>query len=176
VRLAADLGVTEHVRFDNRFADAGELKRYMAAADIYLTPYLNREQITSGTLACALGSGKAVVSTPFWYAEELLADGRGALVPFRDPTALSKVLGELLGHPDRRAAMENLARAYGEQMRWPDVARAYTSLFEAARRARVARFLTLRPPALTLNHVAVLTDGTGVLQHALVAVPNPCEG
>lgn len=175
-RLAADLGVTEHVRFDNRFADADELTRFIAAADIYLTPYLNREQITSGTLAYALGSGKAVVSTPFWYAEELLAGGRGALVPFRDPAALSRVLGELLGRPDLCAAMENRARAYGEQMRWPNVARAYTSLFEAARRACVAPFLPLRLPALTLNHVAVLTDGTGMLQHALVAVPNPLEG
>jgi glycosyltransferase involved in cell wall biosynthesis len=176
VRLAADLGVAEHVRFDNRFADADELARFIAAADIYLTPYLNREQITSGTLAYALGSGKAVVSTPFWYAEELLADGRGALVPFRDPAALSRVLGELLGRPDLCAAMENRARAYGEQMRWPNVARVYTNLFEAARRARGAPLLPLRLPALTLSHVAVLTDGTGVLQHALVAVPNPLEG
>jgi hypothetical protein len=117
-----------------------------------------------------------VVSTPFWYAEELLADDRGALVPFRDPAALSRVLGELLGRPDLCAAMENRARAYGEQMRWPNVARVYTNLFEAARRARGAPLLPLRLPALTLSHVAVLTDGTGVLQHALVAVPNPLEG
>jgi hypothetical protein len=175
-RLAADLGVAEHVRFDNKFADADELVRFIAAADIYLTPYLNREQITSGTLAYALGSGKAVVSTPFWYAEELLADGRGALVPFRNPAALSTVLGELLGHPDRCAAMEDRARAYGEQMRWPKVARAYLNLFEATRRARVVPFPPLRLPALTLDHVAVLTDGTGVLQHAMVAVPNLFEG
>jgi glycosyltransferase involved in cell wall biosynthesis len=175
-RLAADLGVAEHVRFDNKFADADELVRFIAAADIYLTPYLNREQITSGTLAYALGSGKAVVSTPFWYAEELLADGRGALVPFRNPAALSTVLGELLGHPDRCAAMEDRARAYGEQMRWPKVARGYLNLFEATRRASVVPFPPLRLPALTLDHVAVLTDGTGVLQHAMVAVPNLFEG
>lgn len=175
-RLAADLGVVEHVRFENKFADADELTRYIAAADIYLTPYLSREQITSGALAYALGSGKAVVSTPFWYAEELLADGRGALVPFCNPAALSTVLGELLGHPDRRAAMEDRARAYGEQMRWPNVARMYLNLFEATRRARVAPLPPLHLPALTLDHVAVLMDGTGVLQHAMVAVPNSFEG
>ena len=176
VRLAADLGVGEYVRFDNRFAGADELTRVIAAADIYLTPYLNRQQITSGTLAYALGSGKAVVSTPFWYAEELLADGRGALVPFRDPAALSTVLGELLDRPDHRTEMEDRARSYGRQMRWPHVARAYTNLFDATQRARAAPVPPLRLPALTLDHVAVLMDGTGVMQHAIVAVPNLFEG
>jgi glycosyltransferase involved in cell wall biosynthesis len=176
-RLAAKLGVAEHVRFENKFVDADELTGYIAAADIYLTPYLNREQITSGTLAYALGNGKAVVSTPFWYAEELLAGDRGVLVPFRDPGALSTVLGELLGHTDRRRAMEDRARAYGEQMRWPNVARTYVNLFETTRRARVVPVPSpLHLPALTLDHVAALTDETGVLQHAVVAVPNFFEG
>ncbi len=175
-RLAADLGVAEHVHFDNRFADTAELTRIIAAADIYLTPYLNREQITSGTLAYALGSGKTVVSTPFWYAEELLAEGRGALVPFHDPGALGKVLEDLLRHPERRAGMEHRARSYGEQMRWPNVAQAYVNLFDMTRGTRVVPFPLLRLPALTLGHVAALTDGTGMLQHAVVAVPNLFEG
>ncbi len=175
-RLATDLGVAEHVRFDNRFTSDDELTCFIAAADIYLTPYLNREQITSGTLAYAVGSGKAVVSTPFWYAEELLANCRGTLVPFRDAAALSIVLGELLGHPDRRAAMERRARAYGEQMRWPNVAQEYLNLFDATRHARVAPVAPLPLPALTLDHVTALMDGTGVLQHAIVATANPFEG
>ncbi len=176
LQLAADLGVADHVRFDNRFADAADVRRTIAAADIYLTPYLSREQITSGTLAYALGSGRAVVSTPFWYAEELLAEGRGVLVPFRDPGSLGRVLSGLLRQPDQRAAMEGRARAYGEDMRWPNVARSYLSLFEATQRARAAPFAPCRLPALTLDHLVVMTDGTGVLQHATVAVPNPFEG
>ena len=176
LQLAAGLGLAHHVRFDNRFADAADVRRAIAAADIYLTPYLSREQITSGTLAYALGSGKAVVSTPFWYAEELLAEGRGALVPFRDPEALGTVLSGLLRHPDQRVAMEARARAYGEDMRWPNVARSYLNLFDKIRRTRAAPFGPVRVPALTLDHLAVMTDGTGVLQHATVAVPNPFEG
>ncbi len=176
LQLAADLGLAHHVRFDNKFADAADVRRAIAAADIYLTPYLSREQITSGTLAYALGSGKVVVSTPFWYAEELLAEGRGALVPFRDPEALGTALSGLLRHPDQRAAMEARARAYGEDMRWPNVARSYLNLFDTTRRTRAAPFGPVRVPALTLDHLAVMTDGTGVLQHATVAVPNPFEG
>jgi len=176
VQLAADLGVSDHVRFDNRFAALADLHRAIAAADIYLTPYLNREQITSGTLAYALGSGRVVVSTPFWYAEELLADGRGILVPFADPDALGIALSGLLRHPDQRAALEARARAFGKDMGWPNVARSYLDLFEAVRCIQATPFPPLRVPALTLDHVVVLTDGTGVLQHATVAVPNPSEG
>ena len=176
VQLADDLGLTHHVQFDNRFANAVDVRRAIAAADIYLTPYLNREQITSGTLAYAVGNGKAVVSTPFWYAEELLADDRGVLVPFRDPDALGTVLSELLHRANQRAAMEARARAFGKDMRWPNVARSYLDLFDTIRHTRAAPFGQVRIPALSMDHVVAMTDGTGVLQHATVAVPNLFEG
>jgi len=176
MRLAADLGVAAHVRFDDKFVDRDELTRCLAAADIYLLPYLKQEQITSGTLAYAVGNGKAVVSTPFWHAEELLADERGILVPFHNATALGVVLRDLLGNPDRRAAMERRALAFGEQMHWPNVARSYADLFNAAQRVRPRTLPPVRLPALTLDHVAAMADGMGVFQHAVVAVPNLSEG
>lgn len=174
--LAQSLGVSAHVRFENRFATLDELGRFIAAADIYLTPYLNREQITSGTLAYALGNGKAVVSTPYWYAEELLADDRGVLVPFRDEVALAAALRGLLDDPPRRAALEARARTYGESMGWPAIGAEYLRVF-----AETGQAVTLtRPqpalPAVTLRHVAALSDDTGVFQHATFTLPNPHEG
>ena len=175
LRLAAELDVADHVRFDNKFVDREELVRCLAAADVYLIPYLNREQITSGTLAYAVANGKAVVSTPFWHAEELLADGRGILVPFREPAALGAALRGLLGDPGRRAAMEKQARMFGEQMHWPSVARSYADLFDAIR-PRQAPSPPMRLPALALRRIAAMADDTGVFQHAVVAVPNLSEG
>jgi glycosyltransferase involved in cell wall biosynthesis len=175
VRLAADLGVAAHIRFDDKFVDRDELTRCLAAADVYLIPYLKQEQITSGTLAYAVGNGKAVVSTPFWHAEELLADGRGILVPFHEPKAFDTALRRLLGSQQRRTAIERRALAFGEQMRWPEVARAYAALFDATRQAR-PRLPPIRLPALTLDHVAAMVDCTGMFQHAVMAVPNLTEG
>jgi len=175
MQLAAELGVADHVRFDDKFVDREELIRCLAAADVYLIPYLNREQITSGTLAYAVANGKAVVSTPFWHAEELLADGRGVLVPFHEPAALGAVLRGLLGDPGRRALMEQRARAFGERMHWPNVARAYAAVFDATRRVRPFS-PPMRLPAVTLDHVAAMVDGTGIFQHAVMGVPNLTEG
>jgi len=176
VQLAADIGVAAHVRFDDTFVDRDELTRRLAAADIYLIPYPKQEQITSGTLAYAVGNGKVVVSTPFWHAEELLADERGVIVPFNEPAAFGAVLHELLGSPHRRAAMERRALAFGEQMLWPNVARTYAALFDAKRRVHPVLLPSVRLPALTLDHVAAMTDGTGMFQHAVMAVPNLSEG
>jgi len=176
VQLAADLGVAAHVRFDDKFVDRDELTRCLAAADIYLIPYPKQEQITSGTLAYAVGNGKAVVSTPFWHAEELLANGRGVLVPFQEPMAFGTALRRLLGSPHRRVAMERRALAFGRQMRWPQIARAYAGLFDATRQARPRLPLPVRLPAPTLDHVAAMVDGTGLFQHAVMAVPNLTEG
>jgi glycosyltransferase involved in cell wall biosynthesis len=100
-----DLGLEEHVLFQNRFVELHELCEYLGAADIYLTPYLNPAQIVSGTLAYAMGLGKAVVSTPYWYAEDMLADDRGRLVPFRDSEAIAEVVVDLLRHENERHAM-----------------------------------------------------------------------
>lgn len=179
--LARELGVDGHLRMDNRFVSPEELGRYLAAADIYLTPYPNPAQITSGTLAYAVGGGKVVVSTPYWHAEELLSEGRGVLVPFHDPAPLGRALVDLLDHPEERRQMAERAAAYGRQMLWPAVGRRYLAVFEearveAARQERPARAPRLPAPALRLDHLAALTDGTGLFQHATGAIPNPHEG
>jgi glycosyltransferase involved in cell wall biosynthesis len=128
-KLAGELGVADNVRFVDRFVTKGELVAYLSAMDIYVTPYLNPKQITSGTLAYAVGAGKAVISTPYWYAEELLAEGRGTLVPFRDGLAISEAILSVLKSPKVRHEMGVLAAAFGEQMLWPNVAESYQASF-----------------------------------------------
>jgi glycosyltransferase involved in cell wall biosynthesis len=184
---AQRLGVAGSVIFHNRFVSQAELSEFLAAADIYITPYLNPEQITSGTLAYALGAGKAVISTPYAYARELLADDRGILVPWRDASAIATAIVGLLDDPEKRLAMRLRAAAHGEAMLWPAVAGSYLRSFERARgehaqRARIAfRSSTLasRPaelPPINLDHLAVMTDDTGLLQHATFNVPRYEEG
>ena len=120
-RLARDLGIKKHVIFYNRFVELNELTEFIRAADVYVTPYLNPAQITSGTLAYSFGCGKAIVSTPYWHAEELLADGRGVLVPFADPTALAREICGLLRDEPRRHAMCKQAYRLGREMIWEHV-------------------------------------------------------
>jgi glycosyltransferase involved in cell wall biosynthesis len=136
---ARHLGVADSVRFLNRFVSLEELTRFLAAADIYLTPYLKTEQITSGTLAYALGTGKVVISTPYHYAKELLADGRGLLVPCRDAGAIARGVVELLGDDARRLAMRRKAAEFGRGMAWPVVAAGYLESFSRACRDRDIR-------------------------------------
>jgi glycosyltransferase involved in cell wall biosynthesis len=184
---ALKLGVAGNMIFHNRFVSQSELTEFLSAADIYITPYLKPEQITSGTLAYAVGSGKAVVSTPYWYASELLADGRGLLVPWRDPPAIAAAVDGLLADDTARLAMCARAAAYGSNMRWPAVARSYLDSFERAhveheqrlRNVFQAKTLARRPlelPALNLQHLRMLTDDTGVLQHATFTVPRYDDG
>jgi len=184
---AKRLGVDGNMIFHNRFVSLPELTEFISAADIYITPYLKSEQITSGTLAYALGSGKAVISTPYVYARELLANGRGLLVPQRDPAAIAREVTNLLGDDPARAEMQQKAVDYGQNMRWPAVAQSYVESFERARtehadrlRTRFqARTLSKRPaalPELNLEHLRLMTDDTGVLQHATFSVPNYSEG
>jgi len=184
---AHKLGVDARVVFHDRFVSASELAEFLSAADIYITPYLNPEQITSGTLAYAVGNGKAVVSTPYRYARELLADDRGLLVPFRDSAAISATVNKLLGDPGELQALGARAAEYGRNMAWPSVARQYVSSFEHALREneKLRRsFFSSNPrarrpvdlPALNLNHLRALTDGTGMLQHALFSVPRYEDG
>ncbi|CAN5523903.1 glycosyltransferase family 4 protein [soil metagenome] len=186
-RLAAALGVEAHVSFYNRFVSEAELLEFIAAADLYITPYLNREQIVSGTLAYAAGAGKAVISTPYWYAEEFLADGRGRLVPFRDAPAIAAAVLELLDNETERHAMRKRAYLAGREMIWSQVARRYLESFVRAKEARAAaprrvsatKTLGERAgelPLLKLDHLHRMTDGTGLLQHAKFAVPNYAEG
>jgi glycosyltransferase involved in cell wall biosynthesis len=129
---AKRLGVESQVRFHNRFVSHDELRAFLSAADIYVTPYLKPEQSTSGTLAYALGSGKAVISTPYRYAQELLGEGRGILVPWRDSDAIATHVTELLGSDSYRHAMQRRATAYTSDMAWPCVARRYIQSYELA--------------------------------------------
>ena len=186
-RLAQEKGVARYVIFHNRFVSLAELVEFIGAADIYVTPYLNPAQITSGTLAYTLGAGKAIVSTPYWYAEELLADGRGVLVPFGDPSAIAHEVIRLLDNAPERHAMRKRAYMSGRDMIWSEVARRYLEAFERARQERASRphpAFRARTvdenlgelPDLKLDHLRRLTDGTGLLQHALYSVPNYAEG
>ena len=186
-RLAEDLGVKDHVIFYNRFVSLEDLKEFIGATDIYLTPYLNEAQITSGTLAYVFGAGKAVVSTPYWHAQELLAEGRGILVPFRDPEAITQGVCAFLDDPPRMQATRERAYQLGRAMTWPRVAGLYLDAFRRARKDRRvlprAAFggwtLSSRPyelPPLRLDHVVRMSDGTGILQHALFNLPNYGEG
>jgi len=141
--LVAELGLERHVRFDARYLDQDELVRWLLATDVYLMPYLDPEQIVSGTLAYAVGSGKAVVATQFRYARELLSGGRGELVPFRDSDAITRKLLRLLGDRPALAGMERRAYEASREMEWPNVAAAYRRLFArlaapAARGQRIA--------------------------------------
>lgn len=186
-RLARELGVESHVVFYNRFVALEELVQFIGAADIYLTPYQDEAQITSGTLAYTIGAGKAVISTPYWYAEEMLADDRGALVPFRDPPALAAQVLNLLGNEARRHAMRKRAYLFGRDMVWSQVADRYMRCFERARaehRHFAQAEFAVKPldqrdeelPPLKLDHLRRLTDETGILQHAVFTIPNYQEG
>lgn len=186
-RLAEARGVKEHVIFYNRFVSLDDLKEFIGATDIYLTPYLNEAQITSGTLAYVFGAGKAVVSTPYWHAQELLADGRGILVPFRDPHAIAEGVCAFLDDPARLHETREKAYQIGREMIWPAVAQRYIESFQRARTERRAAprsafagwTLASRPynlPPLRLDHIVRMSDGAGIIQHATFNVPNFNEG
>lgn len=130
-RMVMELGLQRNVVFHNRFVDGEELFEFLGAADVYVTPYLNREQLTSGTLAFAVGAGKAVVSTPYWAAQELLAQGRGKLVQFADSEQLAHSIVEILSNNSLFHSMRRRAYEYGRSMTWSKVGQAYQSLFEA---------------------------------------------
>ena len=185
--LAQQKGVASNVIFYNRFVSTEELVEFIGAADIYITPYLNEAQITSGTLAYTVGAGKAVISTPYWYAQEMLSDGRGVLVPFREPEALAEQVINLLNNEAERHAMRKRAYKFGRAMIWSEVAQRYMESFD---RARVERRHYLSPdftskaldkypgelPLLKLDHLVRMTDYTGMFQHALFTVPNYSHG
>jgi glycosyltransferase involved in cell wall biosynthesis len=186
-RLAEDRGVKEHVIFHNRFVSLDDLKEFIGATDVYLTPYLNEAQVTSGTLAYVFGAGKPVVSTPYWHAQELLADGRGILVPFRDPYAIAEGVRAFLDDPARLQETREKAYQIGREMIWPAVAQRYIESFQRARTERRAAprsafagwTLASRPydlPPLRLDHIVHMSDGTGIIQHATFNVPNFNEG
>ncbi len=185
LQMAQDLGVGEHVSFVNKFVELEELCQYIGAADIYITPYLKKEQITSGTLSYALGAGKAVVSTPYWHAEELLAEGRGVLVPFKSAEAIAEAIVRLLDNPSEFNAMRRKAYEYTRSMVWSKVGRAYIDACREAAHERTRRsgrsFIpTLKPdkdvlgqlPEVNPSHLIGMTDDTGMFQHASFSVPD----
>lgn len=186
-RLARNLGLQKNVLFSDQFVTLEKLCEFLKAADFYCTPYLNREQITSGTLAYALGAGKPIISTPYWHAEELLADGRGVLVDFKKPEFISEALLRLLRDPNHLREMRASAYEYSRRMTWPEVGQQYLDTFrEAISMARV--FASMPDPAMRytlpitglprprLDHVKTLTDDTGMFQHARYTVPTRAHG
>jgi glycosyltransferase involved in cell wall biosynthesis len=185
-RLTKDLGISEHVAFYSRFVELRELTEFIGAADIYITPYLNPAQITSGTLAYSFGCGKAVVSTPYWHAEELLADDRGVIVPFADSEAIAESVCGLLRDETRRHAMRKRAYLLGREMIWSNVAHLFMDSFVRARHEygghsrpparRASGEHSLELPELRLDHLLRMTDRTGMFQHATQTIPNFREG
>ncbi len=185
-RLAKELGIQKHVSFYNRFVELRELTDFIGAADLYITPYLNPAQAVSGTLAYSFGCGQAVISTPYWHAEELLDDDRGVLVPFADSPALAREMIALLGDDQRRHAMRKRAYLLGREMVWSHVSGLYLNSFQKARRSRsrvpkplAVRTLEEQPlvmPRLNLDHLMRMTDSTGIFQHATYSLPNFQEG
>src|ERR1700678_4510350 len=185
--LARKVGVESQVKFHDRFVSPEEMAEFIGAADIYITPYQTEAQVVSGTLAYALGAGKAIISTPYWHAIELLDDRRGALVPFQNPDAIANKTIELLNTPAIRHAMRKRDYMFARDMVWKKVAQGYMESFS---RVRSDRMVTPRVqfsagaipkvldrlPELKLDHLSALTDDTGVLQHAIFTIPNRGEG
>jgi glycosyltransferase involved in cell wall biosynthesis len=188
--LANELGVSAHLILNNRFVSAEELVEHVGAADVYITPYRQEAQVVSGTLAIALGAGKAIISTPYWHAKELLAEKRGVLVPFERPDAIADAVLALLDNDAERHAMRKRAYLHSRGTTWPKTARAYMTSFQRARFERslhpratqhaddlIAQTdLTVDLPALNSSHLVAMTDDTGILQHAIFSLPNAREG
>ncbi|WP_316978825.1 glycosyltransferase family 4 protein [Shumkonia mesophila] len=187
VARVAALGIEDHVVFLDRFVDLKTLLRHISMCDVYVTPYLDEAQMTSGTLAYSFGLGRAIVSTPYWHASELLADGGGILVPFRDRQAIGRAVSGLLTDDDRRQALSLTAYARSRSMTWANTAERYIEVFESVRPERPVAVLAPRvvsarshagdlPPELRLGHLAAMCDATGLYQHAVHSIPDRAHG
>jgi len=182
-QLVKSLNLKKYVFFLNEYINQKELFKYLSAADIYITPYTNEAQITSGTLSYAIGVGAAVVSTPYWHAAELLADGRGRLFDFNDSIGLSTILIELLDNPNELSNLRKRAYKYGRKITWPKTGEKYIAvakeILEKHPKVVVKKEITLDPlilPPFSLAHIKRLTDDTGIIQHANFGIPNLKEG
>lgn len=181
---AEALGVEERVIFIDRFVSKAELISYLGAMDFYITPYLKEDQITSGTLAYAIGAGKPVVSTPYLYAKEILDEGRGVLVPFRDHEAIAEAVCRLQRDPDQKKAMAHQAFLFAQSMQWNKVGERYLQVMDSLleKRPSKPKALEFKPAAakqslkLRFNHLVSITDDTGILQHACFSMPKREEG
>jgi glycosyltransferase involved in cell wall biosynthesis len=181
LNLAVELKVDQHLIFINKFLSEKELINYLTAADIYITPYFNEAQITSGTLSYAVGAGAAVVSTPYWHAQELLSNERGCLFDFKDETALAVIVNQLFDSPDRLNALKRNAYRYGLQTRWPQIGSLYMAMIKRSIASASSKILRRKGAAATmpvfnLAYVNRLTDDTGIFQHAKYDIPNRKEG
>ncbi|RLB19633.1 MAG: glycosyl transferase family 1 [Deltaproteobacteria bacterium] len=188
-QLVRKLDISKHVIFQNRFVELKELCEFLGLADIYVTPYLEEAQVTSGTLAYAMGAGKAIISTPYWYAAEMLAEGRGRIVPFHNPDAMAEQIIDLLGSDVERHAMRKKAYMFSRNAVWKEVSRKYLQVF---REVQLSRTRYPRPrysyvenikvitnfelPEIKLDHLKAFTDDTGMLQHANYTIPDRTHG
>ena len=188
-QLVRKLDIGAHVIFQNRFVELKELCEFLGIADIYVTPYLEEAQITSGALAYAMGTGKAVISTPYWYATEMLAEGRGRLVPFRNPDAMAEQIIDLLNNDVERHAMRKKAYTFSREAVWKEVSRNYLQVFSDVRQNRtrnprprhsyvedIKAITNFELPEIKLDHLKAFTDDTGMLQHANYTIPDRTHG
>jgi glycosyltransferase involved in cell wall biosynthesis len=188
-QLLRRLNISGHVMFQNRFVTLKELCEFLGIADIYITPYLEEAQITSGTLAYAMGTGKAVISTPYWYATEMLAEGRGRIVPFNNPDAMAEQIIDLLDNDVDRNAIRKKAYTFCREAIWKEVSRRYLEAFSEVQHHRsldprprhlyienIKSITNFDLPEMKLDHLKTLTDDTGILQHATHTVPDRIHG
>lgn len=188
-QMVHKLGINRQVIFQNSFVALRELGEFLGIADIYISPYPQEAQITSGTLAYAMGTGKAIISTPYWYAVEMLAAGRGKIVPFKHPDALAKQVNALLGNDGERHAMRKKAYTFTRGAVWKEVSRQYLEIFREVRQNRIRHprprysyveeikaITSFDLPEIKLDHLKALTDDTGILQHANHTIPDRSYG
>jgi len=183
-RLAKNLNVEANLTFINKFVSEEELHDYLTACDMYITPYLNEAQITSGTLSYAVGAGAAVVSTPYWHAQELLSDQRGKLFDFKKSGELAEIINELFEDESKLKELKSNAFEYGLHLRWPSTGDVFVDVLNEA----IDKYLSEKEtggkpiidpdimPAFNLAHIQRLTDDTGIVQHAKYGIPNLKEG
>jgi glycosyltransferase involved in cell wall biosynthesis len=178
--LAADLGMTDHVQFIDAFFETEDVLDYLTAADVYATPYLDPGQVTSGTLAYAIGLGKPVVSTPYIHARELLSGGYGHLVNFADSAGFAAAINQILADNEETAALRRRTYALGRTMIWPRLAEASLARFEKVATERAKKPLPIRPPdipfAVGTAAIERMSDSTGMLQHSVFGVPDRAHG
>jgi glycosyltransferase involved in cell wall biosynthesis len=179
-RRVLELGLSEHVEFDDRFLSIEELSDLLAATDVFVTPYRNQEQIVSGALTFAIAAGCSVVSTPYWYAQDMLASGAGRLVPFDDPAALADAVCAYAEQPETLASARAEARRIGSSLAWPSVAEATASVLrdahQLAPRRRPSGAADLHLTSLRTDHLLTLVDDVGIVQHAHGIIPNRDSG
>ena len=188
-QLVRKLHMDEHVIFQNRFVELKELCEFLGIADIYVTPYLEEAQITSGTLAYAMGTGKAVISTPYWYATEMLSQGRGLIVPFNNSEAMAEQINRLLDNDIERHSIRKKAYTFSRDAVWKEVSRKYLQVFSEVRQNRtrnprprhsyvenIKAITSFELPEIKLDHMKAFTDDTGILQHATYTIPDRTHG